>query len=275
MVGEFFVGLDLGQSRDYTAIVVVERVNFVPPPAPPRPRRARGPSAENYAPPAKPATHYHVRLSERPRLGTTYPDVVRRVRTILDAIGAPLDLVVDATGVGRPVIDLIEAARIYPLAVTITGGDSVAHDGRSYRVPKRDLVSTVEILLQERRLKIARDMDHSAALVDELLSFRASISAAGHDTYAAGGSAHDDLVIALALACWRARETERETSGAPIAGVSEAWEHRDDPDALWLGDPANRYLLGYRGGGTRFVPGAGGVTPPRSGSPYRSPFGRR
>jgi hypothetical protein len=41
------------------------------------------------------------------------------------------------------------------------------------------------------------------ALADELLAFRAKISARGHHTSEAWReSDHDDLVLALALACW-------------------------------------------------------------------------
>lgn len=272
MPGEFFVGLDLGQTRDYTALVVVERVDFVPPVPPPhttpRPRGATiaGTHASIRNSAAKPAKHYHVRLCDRPRLGTPYPEVVRRVRAVVDAIDGSIDLVVDATGVGRPVIDLLEAARMYPIAVTLTGGDVASQTERAFRVPKRDLVSTIEVLLQEGRLRIARAMKESSALVDELLGFRASVRSSGHDTYAAEGAGHDDLVIALALACWRGRTTERQPVGTPIGGVSEPWEDRDDADALWLGDPQLRYQSGYgaTGGGGRFIGGGcAGIRAPR------------
>lgn len=256
MAGDFFVGVDLGQSRDFTAIVVVERVDFVPPPAT---RTRNGTSVVA-------VKHHHVRLCERPRLGTPYPDVVRRVRAIFDGIGSPADLVVDASGVGRPVVDLFEQARVYPIAVTITGGDTAMQNGAAYRVPKRDLVSTLEVVLQERRLKIAQEMPDQSALVDELLNFRATFARSGHESFAAGGSGHDDFVMALALAVWRSRTTERRPVQAPVSGVSEAWEDRDDPDALWLGDPQFRHLSGYHGGGSRFVGGGvGGIRAARYG----------
>jgi hypothetical protein len=200
------------------------------------------------------------------RLGTPYPDVVTRVRWILDNLGADAALIIDATGVGRPVVDLFEAKRVYPVAVTITAGETMARDGHRYRVPKRDLVTSIEILLQERRLKIGEAVRDRAAMIDELLSFRASVTAAGRDTFAAEGSAHDDLVIALALALWFARLSDTRPPGTPTVGISERWEDRDDADALWLGDPEYRYLNGYRGGGSRFI--GGGFSPVRT-SPFR------
>ena len=49
----------------------------------------------------------------------------------------------------------------------------------------------------------------------ELENFRVKISLAGHDTYAAGAGdewrqgAHDDLVLAVALACWYGEQGPR------------------------------------------------------------------
>jgi hypothetical protein len=278
---EFFMGVDLGQTHDRTAVVVVERVECTPPvPAPIEPppiqRRRRThfllgqeqpmwPPLPPAPPPPKLERQYHVRFCERLRLGTPYPQVVTRVRWILDHLGSDAALVVDSTGIGRPVVDLFEASRVYPVAVTITAGETMARDGHRYRVPKRDLVTSVEVLLQERRLKIAQDIGDRAAMVDELLSFRASVTGAGRETFAAEGSAHDDLVIALALALWFARLSDTRPPGTPAFGISERWEDRDDLDALWLGDPEYRYLNGYRGGGSRFI--GGGFSPSR-----RSPF---
>ena len=40
----------------------------------------------------------------------------------------------------------------------------------------------------------------------ELMNMRIKVSVAGHDSYAAArASNHDDLVLAVALACWRAK----------------------------------------------------------------------
>src|SRR5580704_5392283 len=248
-MGDFLIGLDLGQCRDRSAIVVVETVDFMPPPAPPEPAPVRPPRRRRFMLPgtlpawppppplAKTEQHYHVRHCERPRLGTPYPAVVERVRRILAAIAGSRTLVVDATGVGRPVVDLFEAARIYPVAVTLTGGETAVQEGARVRVPKRDLVTTVEVLLQERRLKIGQDIPDREALVDELLSFRANVTAHRRDTFGAEGGEHDDLVIALALACWVGRQAETHPPRTPTMGISQAWEDRDDPDALWLGDP--------------------------------------
>jgi len=61
--------------------------------------------------------------------GVSYPDVVKRVKSIIDTLKDPI-LVVDATGVGRAVVDLFIAAGILPYAVSIHGGDRVTNEGK-------------------------------------------------------------------------------------------------------------------------------------------------
>ena len=82
---------------------------------------------------------------------------------------------------------MLREAEVKPLvAVTITGGDTASRDGRDHRVPKRDLVSTLQVELQNDRLKIAERLPLSEVLVREMRAFRAKISiATGHDSYEA------------------------------------------------------------------------------------------
>jgi hypothetical protein len=112
----FYVGLDLGQRRDFTALAVVEKSG-------------------------RELTVMHL---ERMELGTPYPRVVERVCGVMgDArLAGGARLVVDATGVGAPVVDLLRAAGMVGkmTAVTITGGERAAGLGERWRVPRGDLL---------------------------------------------------------------------------------------------------------------------------------------
>lgn len=90
------------------------------------------------------------------------------------------------------------------MAVSIHGGDRVSQEGRDYRVPKRDLVGVVAVLLQQQRLRIAERLPQTPLLTQELLHFKVRIDpTTAHDSYSAWREAdHDDLVLALALAVW-------------------------------------------------------------------------
>ncbi len=222
----FTVGVDLGQAADYTALAVVERrdvgtgewIDHGP-----RYRMAPVLNAFGYGSGEhhyheigrityeKTVAHLDVRHLERLPLGTSYPAVVDRVRAVMaEPTLAGAELVVDATGVGRPVVDMLRAAGLYLTAVTITGGATVSENGWSTHVPKRDLVSELQIGLQTGRLKIAQALPEAATLVRELLAFKVKITDNAHDTYGAWREgSHDDLVLALALAAWKAeRPTE-------------------------------------------------------------------
>jgi hypothetical protein len=208
----FIVGVDLGQSSDYTALCVVERV--LPAPLPPvRVDLGYGYFEERPAPDTR-AASYHVRHLERPPLGTRYPTIVARAKELLGT--PPLTdnspLVVDRTGVGAAVTDMFAAAGMRPYAVTITGGDEVIRDGTYHvKTPKRELVGNLVMLFQTGRLKIAEGLAEGPVLVNELANFRVKINlATGHDSYEAWReSVHDDLVLAVALACWHGEDAKK------------------------------------------------------------------
>jgi hypothetical protein len=196
----FYVGLDLGQAADYTALGVLERKE------PEKPEKGKPADATKDGAAVEQVT-YELRHLERFQLGTSYPAVGDRVKELLDtaALAGKTCLVVDATGVGRPVVDLLHLAGLRPIGVVIHGGEQTLYDEKTgfLRAPKRELVSTAQVLLQTRRLRFAAEMPHVKTLVDELLKFEVKITEAGHDTYGAWREgAHDDLVFAVALACW-------------------------------------------------------------------------
>ena len=203
----FFVGLDLGQKQDYTAIAVVERTVVMT-------GEIDGATYERIQ-----ETHFGLRYLERVKLGTSYPAIVERVREVVQArdLSGKCTLVVDATGVGGPVMDLLQAARLecWIIPVVITGGERATQSGGTWRVPKRDLVMGLQVMFEERELEIAESLPDAATLVTELMSMRVKISPAGHDTYGAASGAregpHDDLVLAAALAAWRAKVWEERS----------------------------------------------------------------
>jgi hypothetical protein len=111
----------------------------------------------------------------------------------------------DATGVGRAVLHLFKQAHaegelvVSPRPITITSGSEPSKDGAT--VPKQDLVARLETLLAAGRLRVAPGLKLAPEIRRELSAFRAKVS---------GGGAHDDLVLALAIALWGADESSPE-----------------------------------------------------------------
>ncbi len=86
----------------------------------------------------------------------------------------PTTLAIDATVVGRPVVDTF-AERNLPahlLPVTITGGHKAHSEAGGRHVPKRILVSTLQVALQNQRLRIAAKLTEAATLQKDLQDFQ-------------------------------------------------------------------------------------------------------
>src|SRR6266478_6581622 len=92
-----FVGLDLGQSVDPSALAVVERAELVLD------------EIDYVTYERRRAWRWRVLFLERMRLGMPYPAVVQRVREVVNRpqLVGRCDLAMDATGLGRPVLDML------------------------------------------------------------------------------------------------------------------------------------------------------------------------
>ena len=108
---------------------------------------------------------------------------------------------VDATGVGRAVVDHLRACGLDPVAVSITGGRKTTFESGTWRVPKRELVRALATAIESGRLRVAKSIPDAPAFLREARDFAVTVSDRGHARFA-GKTAHDDLVIAAALAVW-------------------------------------------------------------------------
>jgi hypothetical protein len=197
-MNRYFVGVDLGQSRDFTAIAVVERTERT---GAWDPVRCGSPKV----------VALELRYLERMALGTPYPEVVERVVQVTRSseLEGRCHLAVDGTGVGRPVVDLLRRARpnCVLLPAIITSGATETRGEGYYRIPKRDLVIQLQVLLQCGALRIAAGLKDAATLVAEMQEMRVKVTSAGNEQFGAWREGtHDDLVFAVALACWAAKK---------------------------------------------------------------------
>ncbi|GAC1400722.1 MAG: hypothetical protein NVSMB65_18410 [Chloroflexota bacterium] len=200
MVGPVTIGIDIGQKRDSTAIAVAER-------------EMRG------------GDEYHlIRRLERLPLRTPYHEIARRLEAIVagvearvqqaemarqleprwlrgEAPRADLTVFVDATGVGKPVVDALEQAGVPVTAVYFTYGDrrTKQADG-SISLGKALLVSRLQALLQTGRILLPKTTE-AGALAEELQDYEIRVDQDANDKYGAFKvGTHDDLVTALGLA---------------------------------------------------------------------------
>lgn len=184
----YYIAVDLGQAADYTAVVVNERAQAFEA--------------------GKTVVHHRIRYLHRYALGTTYPTVVDSVRKLLAQLPEmpqKPELLIDQTGVGRAVGDIFREAGMHPVGISITGGSSVNRVSQyDIRVPKRELASITQAILQTGRIAIAHDVPFAQTLEDELSNFKVRITQTGSEQFEGRTGVHDDLVLALAIALWSA-----------------------------------------------------------------------
>ncbi len=219
--GLFYSGLDFGQAKDFCALACVKRV----PNPTPRPKRAWA---------------YDVLHLESWELGTSYVDIVGDVEK---RFATPKlrgsNLVPDATGLGRPMCDLLRSrrvkARIVP--VTTTAGKLASRNEETgiWNVPKVDLVTTLQLLMQDNLVRVDSRLKLAGRLKKELQEFRVKITTARNETFGAESSQHDDLVFALMLSTWLGeRDGGGIQAGIGVPPAGEGTLAESAPDGVFL-----------------------------------------
>jgi hypothetical protein len=181
-------GLDLGTAKNYTALACADRL----PLANPTPKRR---------------WCYEVVHLETWELGTSYVVLADKVQKRYEHPKlAGSVLVPDYTGVGRPVFDVLKSKRVRARMVPVlTTSGKLAHEEKEtgvWHVPKIELVSTLQVLLQGEFIKIDPRLNLAERIKKELTEFRVMITKSRNETFGAEASQQDDLVFALMLLCW-------------------------------------------------------------------------
>ncbi len=208
----FHLGADLGKQADYTAVCFLRKFT-------PLDRRSRVNGQSVYA----------ILMMKRFPLKTSYVSIVSEISNRLrrapfdgwqDNFGIrhpskiPTFLAFDQTGVGQSVSELLRNdtfldSRLEQLyAINITGGREPSEGNDALNIPKRDLVMSTLIAFERGFIEFASDMPELPLLISELQNFEMRFTSKGNDSYSAKGSNHDDLVLALSLAVWSAKNTD-------------------------------------------------------------------
>lgn len=194
----FWLGCDLGQSADFSTMTISHR------------REVEG------------ISRYDVVHLARYELGKPYPEIIRDVIRMVQRpeLDPGWKLVLDRTGVGRPIYDSFREARLAPIGITITSG-SEAHrdpdDRNHWLVPKLALVSNCKILLQSGRLRFAEGLKHTEDLIQEMLSFEMKYTTAANVVFESWREgSHDDLLLGLACGIWAAEYAEQWANPGPF-----------------------------------------------------------
>jgi hypothetical protein len=222
----WYIGLDLGQRRDFSALACLELSWF---------NTGRCPVTFEWM-----FVPSLVLLAlDRFPLGTDYEEIPRMLGRRVEHIDAmprpysqgapPKHVIIDGGGPGPPVIDRIRRqmralVTVRPVLITGGKGQSSLTDGYT-GVPRRVLISDVLLLLSNHTLQLPPDLEHSETLEEEFSNL------SGGSSQPVSSNAHDDLVMALALGVWGALKEAPEL-------LPDRPPFRQETEDVW--DPSHR-----------------------------------
>ena len=183
----FWLGVDLAQAQDWTALVVVKDECL--------PTWNGGAQV----------------LGERQRTivfadkfrAVAYPDVVSHVIATMarQPLTGRTQLVIDATGLGRVVSDLFAEARIEHTAIQIVVGQEWRRRDRFVNVGKHALLECLSVRFAARELALSAGLALRDDLMAELETFRLETTRAGQPVITQGQAGHHHGDLSIATAC--------------------------------------------------------------------------
>ena len=111
-------------------------------------------------------------------------------------------MLVNTSSSGTAPLKLFRELDIRARAHTVLNGSAEAWQGKAQGVSKRTMVGATVVLLQDKRLRVAKSLDLGKVLLNELLTFRMRPPSATDPLEAMREGANGDLVFAVGLACW-------------------------------------------------------------------------
>ncbi len=215
---EFILSLSLGSGGVSSGLAVVE----------PKPI-ARKSDKEASAPGHDEAVNFEVIWLERFGADRRYPAIIGRVAEIvaMRQLGQHYTLLVDITATGRPPLKLFEDRGQYPRALQVVAGTEETYVSGVQSVPRRDMVSAAQMLLQSNRLLVAAELEFARDLVVDLQAFDPQPPPARQAPHR-----NEDLVRAVAIAAWWG---DRQTWNIDISKLNPLAGGRSRGANSWMG----------------------------------------
>jgi hypothetical protein len=193
---DMLIGVDLGQMQSFAAVAALSRTPVIGP---------DGQVARTST--GAPIHSYNLMGLRKHPLGTSYTRVVDHLveQVQRPEMGPRPRVVLDGTGVGVPVCELVRTAlkpspSIEVWSIAITSGTSVTEVGfRRVHAAKVEIVSVLRAVLESDLLRIPPQLEFTADLRRELADLRVKITDASNEVFGAGPGSFDDLVRAAAL----------------------------------------------------------------------------
>lgn len=190
---------DFGKMGDYSAYVLTESRTLV---------RSRTEDIRDFGDAPQSDVIYPeiiVRWVERKQV--PYDVVIDDARTRLSDLRLVDNCthIVDITGVGQAVWDMMVRQGMSPVGISITSGMQTNAAPYGYTVPKVELISSLQLALRNRHIKFADGLDQ--AIVDQIRHEFSTFVPKPRENRSVSYEAwrekdHDDIILALAMNVW-------------------------------------------------------------------------
>lgn len=197
----FQIAADLGQSNDYSAVVVIkdEALPIVD-------------DGVVIVGPRKRTVVYADRFR-----GVSYVAVVDHLIRLTNAppFGGKSELAIDGTSIGRVVSDMLWDQNIDHKAVQMTGGQDWTRKGRYVNAGKTFMIENLAVLFAAGEIRFAHDLPLRAEIEQDLASFTTQTTAAGNQiiTQSRSAAGHGDLGIALIVGAFATQYLSNQVVG--------------------------------------------------------------
>jgi hypothetical protein len=206
-MNEYVITVDIAKKRDYTSIFIAKQT----------PDIVEGnPTLQN---PDRIIKFMDIVYMEQFN-NISYPNLVKIIgdRAGHSSLVGNSDLLVDGTGIGEAVVDLLREKGLSPIPIIFTGGNAsreVYHEIGSVfsttgqlrgarmlkeiHVPKTHLIDAGRIMMQQRRVRVAPGLKEADDFRNQLASFTTK---ANGKTEADSELTHDDKVVCFLMGAW-------------------------------------------------------------------------
>ncbi len=238
---EYICAVDIAKKRDYTTIQIYRDAKS----AIHHPEESGRPDQiVSFLDLVYQAKLQAIRYTEQARI--VY-DLLNRIKMLHNT-----QLLVDGTGVGEAVVDIMRETGLNPLPIVFTGGTSVrpvyeefgkvfggsssqafarAQVLKEIHVPKEDLVHAGMLMIQQKRIRLAQQLNHEDDFKRQMESFKGKVNeATGRRKFEnESDDIHDDFVVTFLMAAWwRTYSRASQTTDREVREESNAsWDVMD------------------------------------------------
>ena len=208
---EYILGWDVAQKQDKTALQLWRRTPSILP---------GNKIAEERV------FNYLDLVYQKEMEGVPYTEQCRCVHELIEGerLKNNTDLVIDGTGIGQAVVDIMRETGLEPIPIIFTSGLTMnikymeaqrrfGGFGQSLDlkviaelcVPKVDMIHAAKVLIEQNRIRISSGVNNAEEFKKQLLHFKGKVNERGNISYGNDTEAkHDDWVACFIMCCWYA-----------------------------------------------------------------------